>query len=80
MLIHCSLDIRGALKRPQDWVNCITVDGKTLKTVEEVKNFFQEELKLGHELLPMGGCDNFDYEHGCKGHKEEKELVGADNG
>ncbi len=69
MLMHCSLDIEGASRKPQDWVNCITVDGKTLKTIEEVKSFFEEHLKLGHKVLPLGGCDNFDYETGCKGHK-----------
>ncbi len=71
MLVHCSLDISGALKRPQDWVNCITVNGKELKTVEEVKTFFKEQQKLGRKVLPLGGCDNFDYETGCKGHKDE---------
>lgn len=69
MLMHCSICIQGALKRPQDWVNCITVNGKKLETVEEVKNFFAEHLNLGHKVLPLGGCDNFDYEKGCKGHK-----------
>lgn len=52
---------------------CITVDGKTLNTVDEVKVFLREQQAMGRRVLPMGECDNFDYQIGCKGHYLEDE-------
>lgn len=51
----------------------ITVDGHTLNTVREIKNFLQGQLDMGREVLPMGDCDNFDYQTGCQGHVVEEE-------
>jgi hypothetical protein len=66
---HIGLSIEGALKSPKDWVNNITVDGKLLKTVSEVRRFFEEELAMGHKVLPMSDeCEGFDYVTGCPGH------------
>lgn len=67
-MIHLSLDIRGGMAHAKDLCGCITVDGKTLRTVPEVKNFLQGQLDLGRRVLPMAECDNFDYQHGCRGH------------
>jgi len=68
--VHFSLDISGALKRPKDWVNCITVDGKTFATAEEVTSFLKEQLALGRRLLPLADdCEGFDYQTGCPGHE-----------
>lgn len=43
-------------------------DGHTLFTLKEVKSFLQDHLNAGHEVLPIGDCDNFDYKTGCRGH------------
>lgn len=67
-IIHCCLDIRGGIRNAKDLRGCITVDGKTLQTTKEVKNFLQGQLDMGRRVLPMGDCDNFDYQTGCKGH------------
>ena len=61
--IHCCLDIKG----------CITVDGRTLMTANEVKSFLREQLAMGRRVLPLGDCDNFDYQTGCKGHVVEED-------
>lgn len=69
--IHLSLDIRGGIKNAKDLRGCITVDGKTLNTTAEVKNFLKGQLDMGRKFLPYGDCDNFDYQKGCLGHDVE---------
>lgn len=69
---HLCLDIRGGIACARDLCGCITVDGKVLRTVPEVKNFLQEQLDLGYKVLPMAECDNFDYQTGCRGHIVEE--------
>jgi hypothetical protein len=65
------LSVRGALnggkQKLKSWVNCITVDGKTLATVDEVREFLYDQLSQGHEVIPLADCDNFDYKNGCLG-------------
>jgi hypothetical protein len=70
-IIHCCLSIEGSIRNAKDLRGCITVDGKTLTTVKEVKNFLQGQLDMGRSVLPMGDCDNFDYQTGCRGHYVE---------
>lgn len=73
-IIHCCLDITGALKNAKDFKGCITVDGKTLMTVKEIRDFLQAQLAMGRRVLPMGDCDNFDYQTGCKGHVVQEDA------
>lgn len=68
---HMCVNIRGALRNARDFVGNITVDGRTLSTVKEVKDFLNNQLAMGRECLPCGDCDNFDYHKGCLGHKVE---------
>ena len=71
-IFHLNLSIRGGLANAEALCGCITVDGKMLNTVPEVKNFLREQLDMGRECLPFGDCDNFDYKTGCKGHFVEE--------
>lgn len=75
--VHLSLSVRRALNwskaEMKRMAPSITVDGKQLRTAEDVKNFLLDELSKGHELLPFGDCDNFDWKTGCRGHAD-KEL------
>lgn len=75
--VHLSLSVRGALNwskaEMKRMAPSITVDGKQLRTAEDVKNFPLDELSKGHEVLPFGDCDNFDWKTGCRGHVD-KEL------
>ena len=64
MAIHLCIDCEGALRHPKDFKGVITVDGRTLMTVPEIKAFFREQLELGHKVIPCGDCDNFDWETG----------------
>lgn len=70
-MIHCCLDIEGGMMNARMLKGVITVDGHTLTTVKAIKNFLQEQLDMGRRVLPMGDCDNFDYQTGCKGHVVE---------
>lgn len=70
--VHFNLDIRGGLANAEALCGYITVDGKVLNTVPEVKDFLRDQLAMGRERLPFGDCDNFDYKTGCRGHIVEK--------
>lgn len=72
-MIHCCLDIQGGINNAKDLRGCITVDGKRLNTTKEVREFLREQLAMGRVVLPMGDCDNFDYQIGCKGHMVEED-------
>ena len=70
-MIHCCLDIRDGMMNARMLKGVITVDGHTLTTVKEIRSFLQKQLDMGRRVLPMGDCDNFDYQTGCKGHVVE---------
>jgi hypothetical protein len=74
-IIHCCLDVRGALKHFSDrelsgmFRNRST--GKSL-TADEARDVLYDHLAQGHEVIPMGPpCEGFDYKTGCPGHKVE---------
>lgn len=71
---HVSLNIEGGIKNAKDLRGCIVVDGRPLMTVKEVREFLRGQLALGRRVLPMGECDNFDYQTGCKGHPVEDDA------
>lgn len=67
---HVCLSCSGGIQNAKSLKGCITLDdGRVLDTVKEVKQFLREEIKKGHEVLPCGDCNNFDYKTGCKGHE-----------
>ena len=39
----------------------------------ESNSFLYSQLDMGRRVLPMGDCDNFDYQRGCMGHDVEEE-------
>lgn len=76
MKMHMSLSVRGALrwnkadlKRNCKW---ITDDNGNRYTPEGLRDAMMNELAQGHEVIPLGECDNFDYKTGCKGHEEKE--------
>lgn len=73
-IIHCCLIIPGGMMNARMLKGVITVDGHTLNTVKEIKNFLQGQLDMGRRVLPMGDCDNFDYQTGCRGHCVEDDA------
>ena len=78
-MMHFAQDVRGALRNwdkrmMKRMASSIIVDGKRLKTADEVREFFMDCLASGKELLPMGDCEGFDYKTGCPGHEYPDEL------
>lgn len=69
--IHLSLDIEGGIQNAKSLCGAIKVDGRTLETEQEVRAFLREQQAMGRRVLPMGDCDNFDYQTGCRGHLVE---------
>lgn len=71
---HCHVDVRGilssgrgGLRRATAWLR--NSDGSRL-TVDELQAALLDELAQGHEALPSGDCDNFDFKTGCRGHRD----------
>ena len=45
--IHLCLDIEGGIINAKELRGCINVDGKTLNTVKEVRDFLKGQLAMG---------------------------------
>ena len=72
-IFHMSLNIDGGIQNARPLKGCITVDGRVLNTVKEIRAFLYEQKAMGRKVLPIGDCDNFDYQTGCLGHQVEVE-------
>lgn len=73
MVRHCCLSVEGAIRNAKDLKGCISVDGKTLLTVAEIRSYMRGQFALGREVLPMCNCEGFDFVKGCPGHEKEAE-------
>ena len=73
--VHMCMSVRGALRKPRKQLKgmLMTADGRSL-SAGEVFEALMEELAQGHEKLPIGDCDNFDYKQGCLGHEQKEET------
>lgn len=67
------LGIQGGIDNAKMLKGVITVDGKKLNTVKEVRYFLKGQLALGRRVFPLCDCDNFDYQKGCLGHEVVEE-------
>lgn len=67
-VVHMCLDVQGGINNAKLLKGAITVDGKRLDTIKEVKAFLYGQLALGRRVIPCCDCDNFDYQKGCLGH------------
>lgn len=79
-IVHLCLDIEGGIRNAKDLNGAITVDGRTLMTVKEIREFLRYQLALGRRVLPMSDCDDFDYQTGCRGHVMEEEEAALGGG
>jgi len=76
-IVHICLSVRGALKWPKPefrralkWVT--KTGGEPYRDIDELREALMDELAQGHEVIPMGECDNFDFKTGCLGHPTEE--------
>lgn len=64
---HLCLNIAGALRR-RSLKGWFTDDEGREMSDREARDHLRMEQHKGHRVIPMGKCDNFDYQTGCKGH------------
>ena len=73
--LHMGLSVRGALKNRL--FSGFRRDDGTDATAGEVEDWLLDELAKGHEKIPLGNCDKWNWTTGCPGH-EEAELPNAE--
>lgn len=75
--VHCCVDIQGVLRWPDKDLRKMFTENGQYKSGAYVRDWLKLQLALGKKVLPMGECDNFDFQTGCRGHeiKEEKEQT-----
>lgn len=71
-IFHVHFSIRWLLRQPKGKLKGLLLDeaGRIL-TPDQARDSLMDYLADGKELLPVDGCDNFDYKTGCKGHPIE---------
>lgn len=67
---HMCMDIKGFLRNKEnvDLTGYITEKNGALWTDKMVRDHYQDCLNKGWAVIPLGECDNFDYQDGCQGH------------
>lgn len=73
---HFCMSIYGALKMNKagfDEIHtncCKSDDGSRFLSPKEVRAELVKAASEGKRVLPVGECDNFDYQEGCLGHDD----------
>lgn len=68
--VHMCLDIRGALRWPDNMLRGLVNDEKGRPcTSTQARDYLLDRLAEGKRVLPMGACENFDFQEGCLGHR-----------
>lgn len=76
-VIHCCLDLEGFLRNatfPRSFGGMFKHDDGRPMTPEEARSELFNQLRLGRRVIPMGACDNFDYQKGCQGHEHGDDI------
>ena len=72
MIRHISTSIDGLLSlrdcELRQMLRSVTDDEGNHPSLEEFKQYLNEEKAKGHMLIRSSGCDNFDPVKGCLGH------------
>lgn len=52
------------------------VEGRAIRTGDDVREFLLDCLSEGKEVIPMGTpCEGFDFKKGCPGHEQPDEVT-----
>ena len=72
-IVHLCMNIKGCLRNnsDKDLEGMFQDDGGKDVPVEKAKIFLNQCLEKGWKVIPVGDCDNFDYQKGCLGHPVE---------
>ena len=74
---HLCIDVRGAMaKGPKYCAQYLRNDDGSRVSPHEAFQWFADHLAQGHEVVPLGACDDFDWKTGCRGHA----FSGGDGG
>ncbi|OOG61405.1 hypothetical protein B0E46_15615 [Rhodanobacter sp. B04] len=76
MIVHCCMDVRGALKMTQRQLGAMFrhSDGRRL-SADRARDVLLDHVAAGHEVIPLGPvCQGFDYKTGCPGHETEPQA------
>ena len=73
-IMHCCMSIRGTLENYRRKKMDGLFRDKSGKHVSdrESRDYLYDCLAKGWRVIPLGDCDNFDYQEGCKGHSAEE--------
>jgi len=74
MIRHLTLNIQGALRWPDKMLTNLFINNETKRplTAGEARIYLTQELNSGKLKLPLGDCNNFDFQKGCPGHQDKK--------
>lgn len=69
---HMCLNVSGALSQTpkNDELSFADNDDGTAMTNNQLRIYLMKAQSEGKRVLPIGDCDNFDYQTGCKGHNK----------
>jgi len=71
-MIHMCMNIAGWLRNhPKGQKGLFNREDGSFLTAKESRTWMLYQQSLGRKYIPLGECDNFDYQTGCKGHKTE---------
>jgi hypothetical protein len=73
MIVHCCMDVRGALKMTKRQLGGMFRDGDGRRlSADQARDALLDHIAAGHEVIPFGPiCNGFDYKTGCPGHESE---------
>lgn len=68
-ILHCCLDIRGAMRWKKSQLSKLVRDTETGRylSADAAWQWLADELAKGRAVLPMCDCPDFDYQKGCPG-------------
>ncbi len=76
--LHMALDIEGFMSNaafPKDYRGMFKHDDGRPMAPDEARAELFNQLRRGRKMLPMGACDNFCFQTGCKGHDTESATI-----
>ncbi len=73
-ILHCCLDIRGAMKWPKRQLGKMFREPKSgaYLSADAAWALLADELAKGHKVLAMCDCPDFDPQTGCPGKRVEE--------
>ena len=74
---HMGIDVRGVLRQGMAEIRrlakCATDDNGRPMTAADVEAELRLHAARGHRVIPMGRCDAWDWQDGCRGHADDAE-------